>query len=154
MFLKIYGVISSYKDFYRHRWTSWNWTIVGKSLSGGYHSGFKSCVVLLLIMTFPADLFNFLMFSRHLSSYKALLLNDVSTPIIKICCFGRSGCNNPLIITHCWSNYSMSIIVSTDLANTSNLVHCEAWALLPSFWKKKYYFSGGGFFKLEYASFS
>ena len=81
------------------------------------------------------------MFSRHLSLHKALLLNYLSTPIITICCFSRSDCNNTLRRTHCCSNESIAMIVSINLFNTRDLENCLAWALLPSIWKQKLSFS-------------
>ena len=93
---------------------------------------------------FPADLYNFLTFSRHMCSYKALLLNNLSTPIITICCFSHSECSNPLIIMNLFLYESMSRNESINLFNTRDLEHCAAWSILPSIWKQKYYFPGGG----------
>ena len=80
------------------------------------------------------------MFSIHMCSYKALLLDYWSTPIITVCCFNFSDCNKPLRMTHCLSNWSMSIILSITLVNTRDLSHCAAWEILPYIWKEKYYF--------------
>ena len=85
-------------------------------------------------------------FWRHLCSYKVLLLNYWSTPIITICCFSISDCKNHLRMIHFCSNESISIILSITLVNTRDLAHCATWALLLSIWKQKYYFPGGGFF--------
>ena len=48
----------------------------------------------------PADWYIYLIFSRHLCSYKEQLINDWSTLIMTMCSFSRSGLNNPLMITH------------------------------------------------------
>ena len=90
--------------FYRHIWARWHWTVVSKSLSSGYHFGFKNFLVLVLIIIFSRKFPSFLMLSRNLCWYKALPLNDWYTPIITICCFIHFDCNNPLRITHCFSN--------------------------------------------------
>ena len=71
----------------------------------------------------------FFAFSRHLCSYKALLLNDWSTPIIIICRFSLSGCNNHLRMTYCYPNGSMSRVVSITLVNTCDLEHWAAQSL-------------------------
>ena len=63
---------------------------------------------------FSDNLYNFLMFSRHLCSYKALLLNYRFTPIITICCLSRYDCNNPLRMIHCL-NEPISRILSITL---------------------------------------
>ena len=52
----------------------------------------------------PAVLYNFLIFPRHLCSYKSLLLNDCLTPMSTVCFFSFLDYNNPLIITHFCSN--------------------------------------------------
>ena len=41
-----------------------------------------------------ANFYNTLMISRHICSYKSLLLNDLYPPIITICYFSCSDCNN------------------------------------------------------------
>ena len=100
------------------------------------------------------DLYPFLGgFPRHICSYKALLFNDWTTRIFTICCLSRYVCNNPLKMTHWFSNESISIILSITLVNTHDLAHCSAWALLPSFWKQIHSFSGVRLF-LAGASFS
>ena len=58
----------------------------------------------------PADLYKILMFSRHIFSYIALLLNDWLSTMLTICSFSSLECNNPLIITHCCSNELISNI--------------------------------------------
>ena len=93
---------------------------------------------------FPSNLYNFMVFSIHMCSYKALLLNNWSTPIITMCYFFHYDCNNPLRMTHWCSNESMSRILSISLVNTRDLAHCAVWALLPYVWKQIYSFPGGG----------
>ena len=95
---------------------------------------------------FSSDLYNFLMFSKHLCSYIELLLNDWSTPIVTICCFSRSDQNNPLIMTHFCSNEWISIIKSITLVNKRYLEHCEALLVSSYIWKERYYFMGVGSF--------
>ena len=65
----------------------------------------------------PESFYTFLMFSRHLCSYRALLLNDWSTPMVKICCFSCSDCNSPLIMTNLCLKYLIEIINSITLVN-------------------------------------
>ena len=86
------------------------------------------------------------MFYRHICYYTVQLLNDWSIPIVTICCFSQFDCNNPLIITHCCSNDSISIIKSINLVNTIDLYHCTEWSVLPSIRKQIYYLMGGGSF--------
>ena len=93
---------------------------------------------------FPVVLYSFLMFSRHLCLYITLLLNDCSTPMVTICYFSHSDCNNPLIMTHCCSNDSISRIESITLVNAHDVIYYAARALFPSIWKQRYYFMGGG----------
>ena len=49
-------------------------------------------------------------------------------------------------MTHCCKNGSISRIKSIILVNERDLEHCAAWAVLPSIWKQRYYFMGGGSF--------
>ena len=86
------------------------------------------------------------MFSRHLCSYIVLLLNDCSTTMVNIFCISFLDCNNPLIMIHLCSKYSISIIKSIILANVYDLSHCATWALFPFIWKIRYYFLYGGRF--------
>ena len=128
--------------FYRDIWSIWHWTVGSKSLRSGYHGSFNNCLVLLLFITLSSQFVYFFMLSRNLCSYKVLLLNDWSTPIITICCLSRSDCNNHLRMTHYGLNESMSGILSITLVNKRDLEHCAAWALLPSFLGKT--IPGGG----------
>ena len=91
-----------------------------------------------LLAHFPADLYDFLIFSRHLCSYKSLLLNYWSITMVIICWFSRFYYNNSLILTHCCSNYSISIIKSITLSNALYLEHWTAWSDLSSLWKYIY----------------
>ena len=100
------------------------------------------------LLHFPERFYNLLMFSRHLFLYIELLLTDLLTPMVTIRCFIRSEYNNPLIMTHFCSNYSISGIKSINLVNALGLAHCAAWEIFPSIWKLGYYFQGGGGFWL------
>ena len=84
------------------------------------------------------------MFYRHLCLYIALLLNDWSNPMFTLGCFSRSDCNNYLIMTHFWSNDSISIMKSITLVNARDFSHCAEWELPPSILKLRYSFTGGG----------
>ena len=53
--------------------------------------------------------------------------------------FSCYECNNNFTITHGCSNYSISRIKSTTLANSPDLEHCAAWAVFPYIWKQRYY---------------
>ena len=57
-----------------------------------------------------ADVYSFLMFSRHLCLYIVQLINSWFIPKLTICFFGQSDCKNPLRMTHCCSNDSISRI--------------------------------------------
>ena len=113
----------------------WHWTVVSKSLSNGYHGKFNHCLLLISTITLSSQFASFFDVLSHLYSYKTMLLNDWSTPIIITCCWRRSYCNNPLIITHLCSNESISRILSITLVDTRDLVNCAVWAILPYFWK-------------------
>ena len=126
--------------FHRKRWSRWHWNVVSKYIRSGYHGVFNNFLIPLLIITFTRQFVYFLMFSRHLCPYKSLLLNDWSTPIITICCLSHSDCNRSLWITHCWSNESMSGILSITLVDTRDSSRCSAWSLLPSYWEQKGFF--------------
>ena len=58
----------------------------------------------------------------------------------------QSDGNNPLIVKHCCSIYSISIIKPITLFNALDLVHWTAWADLPSLWKQRNCFPDGGSF--------
>ena len=58
--------------------------------------------------------------------------------------FSGSYCNNPLIITHFFSNESISNIAFITLINALDLAHCAAWESFPLLLKHKHYFPGGG----------
>ena len=90
----------------------------------------------------PADLYIFLVFSRHLWLYKALLLNNWPIKIETICCFGRFECNSPLIMK-LFSVDSISIIKSITLVNYLYLSYWDAWADFPSLWNKDSFSYGG-----------
>ena len=109
-FRKIDGVVFLNFLFCSHRFTRWSWTVFSKYIRSWYHLLFNNLILLLLIVSFPEVLYNFLIFPIHLCSYKALLLNDWSNPMMIICYFSCSDWNNPLIITHWLSNYPISII--------------------------------------------
>ena len=94
----------------------------------------------------PVDLYNFLILSRHLCQYIELLLNDWSITIVTICYFSQYDCNDPLKVTHYWSNDSMSIIKPITLVNDLELEHWAAWKDIPSLWKQGNCFPDGGSF--------
>ena len=82
------------------------------------------------------------MFSRHLCSYKALLLNDGYTPIGSVCFKSRSDCSKMFIMEHFCSNDSISNIVFIILDNALDLAYCAASEIPPSILKHRYYFPG------------
>ena len=90
----------------------------------------------------PTVFYNFLMFSIHICSYKALFLNDWSNPMATMCFSSCLDCNNPLIITHFCSNKSISNIAFRTFINALDLSHCAAWEIFPSILKHIYSFPG------------
>ena len=86
----------------------------------------------------PACLYTFLMFSRHLCSYIALLLKDRWIPMVCTWSCIRGVCNIPLSTTHCYSNVSIEITESTTLVIILDSIHLAAWSDLPSFRKHIY----------------
>ena len=58
--------------------------------------------------------------------------------------FSRFLWNKPFIMTHCCSNYAISIIKSIILVNARELEHSSEWVVSSSIWKKRYYFPGRG----------
>ena len=74
----------------------------------------------------------------------SLLLKDILTPMVTICCFSCSDCNNPLIMTLCCSNESILNNDFRTLVKALDLAHCATWTVLPSVWKYRYYFTGKG----------
>ena len=87
-----------------------------------------------------------MVFSIHLCSKEALLLDYWSTPIVSIFCFSCLDWIRTFIMINCCSNYSIPNIVSINLANALDLAHCFYWIVFPSVWKQIYYFPGGGIF--------
>ena len=83
------------------------------------------------------------MFSVHICSYKALLLNGRSTPMVDICCFSHCYCNHSLIMAHICSNYSISRTESITIFNACYLDNCEARNFFPSVLKQRYPFPDG-----------
>ena len=79
-------------------------------------------------------MYNLLIFYRYMCSYIALLLNDRSTPMVKICCFSCSDWNIPLTITHLCLNKPIEGILSTTLVNALDLENCDTWEYIPSVW--------------------
>ena len=92
----------------------------------------------------PACLYNFLMFSRHLCSYIALLLKDGSIPMVCTWYFSRVYCNITLSTSHCCSNVSIERTRSITLVIILDLIHLAAWSDLPSFRKHIYSLLTGG----------
>ena len=58
----------------------------------------------------PTVLYNFLMFSKHLCPYKALLPNYWWTPMANMCFPSCLECNILLIITHCSSELWLMLL--------------------------------------------
>ena len=77
------------------------------------------------------------MFSRHLCSYKSLLLKYCSTPMVTICCFSRSNCNITLMMTHWFKKNSISRMKSITLVNARE-------AVFLSISKQRYHFPDWG----------
>ena len=90
----------------------------------------------------PAVLYNFLVFSRNLRLYKALLLNYWSTPMATMYFISCSVCSNPLIIKYYCSNESKSNITFITLINALDIAHFVSWEIFPSIWKHIYSFPG------------
>ena len=72
---------------------------------------------MLLIVTFIVRFVYIINFSKHLCSYRALLLNDLYTPIVARRHLSCSGCDTPYIIKHLCLNYPTERIVLTTLVN-------------------------------------
>ena len=99
------------------------------------HFWFNIILVLLLIIIFIYIFVLFLcfpdIFVHTIHSY--LIIGQTQwRPYF----FSCSDCNNPLIITHCCSNKSISNIDFRTLINALDLAHCAARKVLPSVWKK------------------
>ena len=63
----------------------------------------------------PEDLYDLLIFTIHLCSYNALLLNNGYNTMVTICCFSHSYSNILLRMTHFCSNELIPRIESIDL---------------------------------------
>ena len=87
---------------------------------------------------FTECLYNFLINSKHLYSYIALLLNNWSNPMVTIFCFSCSDWNNSLISP-------MEIIVSKKFIRYLDLEHYVDWEVLTSDLKKDNTFQIEGF---------
>ena len=85
-----------------------------------------------------AFLYNFLVFWRHLCSYRALLLNYWSIPMVFTWYLKHGYCNIPLSTTRWCSNVSIQRTESITLVIIFYLIHLSAWAVLPSSWKHIY----------------
>ena len=78
------------------------------------------------------------MFSRHLCSYIALLLNDGRIPMVCTCYFSCGDCNIHFSTKNCCSNVSVEGTESINLVIILDLIHLVAWSDLPSFRKHIY----------------
>ena len=103
-------------------------------ISSGVYNISASIITLYCCLSshFPEYLYNFLIFYRHICSYRELLLNNWSNMLVTICCFSSSELNNPFSMKHFCKNYSIEIILSIILVNALDLVHCNSQAFLPS----------------------
>ena len=127
-------------------WFTFTWVLSGSDWSGDIgilsvnYSGVEtieaSKIVLYCCLSshLPADLFNFLMFFRHICSYRALLLNDCYNPNCSLF-FSRWDWIKPLMMIYFCSNDSISNIVTITLFNALGLSYCYARTVFPSIWK-------------------
>ena len=76
-------------------------------------------------------------------SYRSLLLNYLSTPMVIIYSFIWSNRNNPFSMIYCYSNDSIWKIDSRNLVNALDLAHYASWAVFPTAWKLKYSLPNG-----------
>ena len=93
-----------------------------------------------LLSHFPEHLYNFLIFSKNMCSYRELLLKNLSNTMVTIFCSIFSDCNTDLRITIICYYYPMEIIVSTTFGRSLDLEHCISQAVLPSVWKQRHSF--------------
>ena len=100
--------------------------------------------IMLLIVTFIVRFVYIINFSKHLCSYRAILLNDWYTPIVTLLYFSFYDCNTLLRMTHYCSNYSIERIVSITLVNALDWTQCAAWTVFLSVWEQIYSFPWGG----------
>ena len=136
-FRKLTELFPCNRIFDSHRWNRWYWSVLGKYQKSGDHWRSNNDLILLLIITFPSYLYNFLMFSRHICLYKALSLNVWSTPMATIRCFSRYDYNNHLRITRFCSNDSISIFESTTFSNARDFLQCYDRTVYLSVWEQK-----------------
>ena len=139
-------MISLCWDFWQSPMGQVIWNDFSKHPCRGYHRWFRNGLILLSIISFARIFIYFLMFSRHLCSHIAQLLNYWSTTMTTMCCCSWSDCNETFITTHCCSNYSISKIISITLGNARDLTHSAAWVYFPLIWKQGYSFPYGGSF--------
>ena len=114
-----------------------HWTVVSNPFRSGDHDYSKDVLILLLVIIFSRIFVQYLKNSKHLCSYSALLLNYLSIPMVNICCLSLYDSNNPLRMTHYYSNDSMEIMVSTTFIKSLDLAHYVVWALLPPVLKQR-----------------
>ena len=67
--------------------------------------------------------------------------------MVTICSFSISDWNKPLIMAHFCSNDSISRTESITVVNAHDLAHSDSWAIFPSVWNQKYYFTDVSSFK-------
>ena len=145
-FFWISKILYSWKSYLLELWFLTGSYLLGKNwvfqwiIQSRNHFWFKNIFILILIITLSEYLYNFLMFYIHLLSYKALLLNDWYTTIVAENCFSRSDWRKPFRMTNLCSNHSISDIVSVNLANTFDYLHCASQKVFTSIWKNIYSF--------------
>ena len=64
------------------------------------------------LLQLPEDLYNLLIFSKHLCLWRSLSVKDWYNPIVTISCLSFSHCNNTFSMTHLCPKYPILIIVS------------------------------------------
>ena len=85
----------------------------------------------------PAYLYKFSIFSKHLCSYRALLLNSFPTPMMNICYLSCYTLNAPFRVTYLCSNDPIERKVSTTLVKALDLAHSSARTVLLSVLKQR-----------------
>ena len=136
--------------FDSHIWARWYWTVVIIPFTSGDNFHINNNLIMLLIVTFVSRFNDWLMFSRHLCSYKTLLLNDWYTPLVNICYFRHSDRNELLRMTYWSSNDSILRTGSITLVIDHDLAHCSDWSVLLSVWKQICSVTYLGSFDLSY----
>ena len=89
----------------------------------------------MLIIKIPAFLFTFLTLTKYYLLYRLFLVNIWSILIANMWCLSCFNWNKPFMITHFWWNYSVIIIVLTNINSDLELAHFDLlfkfkWQLL------------------------